>query len=165
MAEDWKRNLRPSSFRGVEFFVDTAARAGGRRQSVFEFPKKDMPYAEDMGRRARRFPVTAYLIGDDYQARRDALIAALEQEGPGLLVHYTFGTHRVSSDTYTVSERRERGRMCEIEMQFVESGAPPSRAIVADTQSQAKTAAKAAGEESAKAADAKAKSDDGVISV
>lgn len=165
MAEDWKRNLRPSSFRGVEFFVDAAARAGGRRQSVFEFPKRDLGYAEDMGRRMRRFPVTAYLIGDDYQSRRDALIAALEQEGPGVLVHYTFGTHRVSLDTYTVSERRERGRMCEVEMQFVEAGQPPSRAVVDDTQSQAKAAAKSAGDESAKAADAKAKADDGVIAV
>jgi prophage DNA circulation protein len=165
MADDWRRNLRPSSFRGVEFFVDAAGRAGGRRQALFEFPKKDTPYAEDMGRRARRFPVTAYLIGDDYQAQRDALIAALEQEGAGLLVHYTFGTHRVSVDTYSVSERRERGRMCEMEMQFVEAGRKPGLSVADDTASRAKAAAATAADESAKAADKKAAADDGVIAV
>lgn len=150
---DWKQSLRPSSFRGVQFFVDAAGRSGGRRNHVFEFPKRDQPYTEDLGRRARKFPVTAYLIGDDYTRRRDELTAALEREGPGLLVHYTMGTHNVSIDTYNAVERRDRGRYCEIEMQFLEAGQAPSVGITLDTQAILQGAAKAAAGAAVQAAD------------
>lgn len=156
---DWKSGLVPSSFRGVEFKVEAAGRAGGRRSANFEFPKKDTPYVEDMGRRGRRFSVTGYLIGDDYQSQRDSLIAALEQEGPGLLSHYTLGQHRVTVDTFNVTERRDRGRFCEIEMQFFEAGRPPSRDVKQDTQASAKASADAASDAAVKSADRAAQSD------
>ena len=34
----------------------------------FQFPKGDTPYAEDMGRAAKRWQITGYVIGDDYTA-------------------------------------------------------------------------------------------------
>lgn len=150
---DWKQSLRPSSFRGVPFHVDAAGRAGGRRNHVFEFPKRDTPYTEDLGRRARKFPATAYLIGEDYAQRRDQLVAALEREGPGLLVHYTFGTHNVCVESYSVIERRDRGRFCEVEMQFVEAGQSPSIGLTLDTQAILQGAAKAAIDAAVRAAD------------
>ena len=91
----WQDRLRPASFRGVEFHVEIGAVASGRRIAQHEFPKRDEPYAEDMGRRIRRHPVTAYFIGFDYQLGRDDLIVALEEEGPGLLVHPTLGEFHV----------------------------------------------------------------------
>lgn len=155
-AGSWRDNLRPSSFRGAGFQVEAAGRGGGRRNAQFEFPKKDTPYAEDMGRRARRFAVTAYIIGDDYQGQRDALIAALEQEGAGLLNHYTLGQHRVSVDTYNVTERRDRGRFCEIEMQFSEAGRPPSQSVQQDTQAAVKGSSATASDAAAATADREA---------
>lgn len=156
-GDDWKSGLVPSSFRGVEFKVEAAGRAGGRRGANFEFPKKDTPYVEDMGRRGRRFAVTAYLIGDDYQTQRDELIRALEQEGPGLLNHYTLGQHRVTVDTFNVGERRDRGRFCEIEMQFFEAGRPPSQDVKADTQAGVRSSAEKASDAAAAGADRSAK--------
>lgn len=152
----WRDSLRPSSFRGVEFHVDAAARGGGRRQAQFEFPKKDTPYAEDMGRRARRYSVTAYIVGDDYQGRRDRLVSALEQEGAGLLNHYTLGQHKVVVETYSLTERRERGRMCEFEIQFAEAGSPPSKSTQQDTQSAVKSSSEKASDAAASGADSKA---------
>lgn len=144
----WRDSLRPPSFRGAEFKIETGARGGGRRQAVHEFPKRDEPYAEDMGRRARKFQVNAYFVqsprnGFDYTAERDALIAALEQEGPGLLIHPTMGEFDVSVDTYNVSERRTTGGYCEIDIQFVEAGSQTSPiAPIDNTQGKVEEKAK-----------------------
>lgn len=153
----WQDRLRPSSFRGVSFHVDEAIRGGGRRQALFEFPKRDEPYAEDMGRRARRFTVVGYLIGPNYIEIRDALIDALEQEGPGQLEHYLYGSFRVSVDNYTTSESRERGGMCRIDMQFVEAGQLPAQDEPEDTQSKTSDAANTATSAAMDSADIKAR--------
>jgi prophage DNA circulation protein len=47
--------MQQASFRGVVFHVETGARLSGRRTVVHEYPKRNDPYAEDMGRAARRF--------------------------------------------------------------------------------------------------------------
>ena len=141
----WRANLQPASFRGAGFHVDVGAKASGRRPVLHEFPKKDVPYAEDMGRKARSFTITAYVISGpntaDYRAQRDALEAALESDGPGLLIHPTRGTFRVQVGPYTSTERRERGGSCEFEITFVEAGQSPSSSASADTQGAAIAAA------------------------
>jgi prophage DNA circulation protein len=130
----WKLNLKPASFRGAQFHIDVDARTSGRRTALHEFPKKDIPYAEDMGRRAKRFTVVAYLIGPFYQVERDALIEALEVEGSGQLVHPTYtDVDSVVVETYVATERRERGGYVEIEMMFVEAGQSVSQQLQPDT--------------------------------
>jgi prophage DNA circulation protein len=119
---EWRDRLRPASFRGVEFKVEVGSRTGGRRLAPHEFPKRDEPYTEDMGRKGRAFGVTGYLIGSDYQSQRDRLIEALEREGASQLVHPTLGQFQVSAGIYSCAERRERGGFCEVEMQFFEAG-------------------------------------------
>lgn len=139
--QPWRAAMLPASFRGAEFKVEVSGQAGGRRNALHEFPKRDVPFAEDMGRKARHWPVTAYIIGPDYTAGRDALIEACEQEGPGTLVHPTLGTVQVNCDVYATQELRERGGICIFELGFVEAGSPASDAITADSQSQVGTAA------------------------
>jgi prophage DNA circulation protein len=78
-----------------------------------------------MGRSARRFSVTGYVIGPDYQIWRELLVLALEAEGPGLLTLPTWlqrDTILVQAREYTVRETRQAGGMAEFEMQFVEAG-------------------------------------------
>jgi prophage DNA circulation protein len=142
----WRDRLVPASFRGAEFKVEQGARAGGRRTVLHEFPKKDTPYAEDMGRRGKRFIVAAYIIGfglDDYTQARDELIAAMEQEGSGLLIHPTLGEFIVNPGDYSCNESRERGNMAEFELSFVEAGQAPAAA--ASTQSNVQMKATFAG--------------------
>src|SRR3954465_13549542 len=87
----WRQRLQPATYNGIEFKVETQAKASGRRIVSHEFPKRDTPWAEDMGRRQRRFIIQAYIIYSpvnmpDYQAARDALVVEFEKEGPGYLV-------------------------------------------------------------------------------
>ena len=95
----WRQYLKVASFRGTPFYVESAVRDSGRRIVTHEFPKRDVPYAEDMGRRAREFTVRGYLIVHPSEERfpndllkrrnyiiaRDKLIEALEVEGPSTL--------------------------------------------------------------------------------
>jgi prophage DNA circulation protein len=124
----WRQRLRPASFRGARFHVDVDSIAGGRRVAQHEYPKRNQPYSEDMGRRMRRHTITGYVImspqNPDYTQDRDALKTALEQDGPGTLVHPSLGTEKVMVDQYSVTENREKGGMATFEMVFLEAGAP-----------------------------------------
>ena len=118
----WRDNLRPASFRGVSFFVETTSGESGRRIVVHEYPKRDEPYAEDMGRRTRYFPFTAYVIGEDYFQKRDALIKACEDIGPGTLVHPYRGEINVVVESFKWSETNAEGRICRFDFTFIEAG-------------------------------------------
>lgn len=136
--------IRPASFRGVAFHVEVGGKTGGRRLAPHEFPKRDEPYTEDMGRKGKSFPITAYLIGEDWREQRDALTDALDAEGPGLLVHPTLGEFDVCCGPYTAIERREKGGFCEVEIQFLEAGGDTPFTVVDATQDLVRTAADAA---------------------
>ena len=141
IIEPWKARLVPASFQGAGFKVDVSARSGGRRTVLHEFPKRDDPYAEDMGRAAQRFTIAGYVLGADYFDQRDALIAALETEGSGTLIHPTMGEFHVNPGPYSVTEHRERGRIAEFEMSFVEAGSNGNASPSSDTQSNVSAAA------------------------
>lgn len=116
------RRLIGASFRGVPFFVEASDRGGGRRAVVHEFPLRDDPFVEDLGRRARAFRVEGYVIGDDYLVQRDALLAALEDiAGPGELVHPFHGVRRAICLNVTVRESRTDGGMATFAIDFVET--------------------------------------------
>jgi prophage DNA circulation protein len=74
----WKENMRPASFRGAGFFIEATDGDVGRRLAIHEYPLQDLPYGEDLGRKARVFKLTGQVIGPDYMAKRDALLAACE---------------------------------------------------------------------------------------
>lgn len=94
----------------------------GRRLVANEYPYRDVPYTEDLGRRARRYNVTAYVIGDEYMTGRDDLLDALEQGGSGTLVHPYLGTKDVYCDTARMRETQAEGGYAIFSISFVESG-------------------------------------------
>lgn len=117
-----KRNLIGATFRGVPFFVESVERSGGRRAVIHEFPLRDDPFGEDLGRKARGFRVDAYVIGDDYLAQRDALLAKLEDvEGTGELVLPSYGARRVMCANVSVRESRGEGGIAMIAIDFAET--------------------------------------------
>lgn len=118
----WRDKLRKASFRDVPFEVVDDSNKGGRRTQTHEFPQRDEPYTEDLGRATREFNVTAFVIGDDYMARRDALIAALEKAGPGTLAHPWLGNRQVQPRDFSYSHSLTTGGMCEFQLVFVEAG-------------------------------------------
>jgi len=50
-----------------------------RRQAVFEYPQKDKPFVEDLGRSLRSIDVKGFIVGQDYAARAKRLIEAFEK--------------------------------------------------------------------------------------
>jgi len=127
----WILELRQASFRGVPFGVLTTESRFGRRQALHEYPFRDVPYVEDIGRAARRISFNAFLISDsqvygggDVLAQRELLVAAAEAAGPGTLVHPTLGRLQVSipDGGLTVRERWDQGRYFEIGLTCIESG-------------------------------------------
>ena len=133
----WRARMMPASFNGARFHCESNARESGRRIVEHQFPKKDMLYAEDMGRGAREFTIRGYCIvfpfdtGDglrtlDYTIVRDALIAQLEAEGPGTLQLPTQPSQQVVCPRYRVNEEERFGGYCTIDMTFQEYGLDPS---------------------------------------
>lgn len=118
----WKDSLRPASFRGVPFYVDSHEAQGGRRVVTHEFPLRDKPYTEDMGRHAQSFTIEAFVIGADYFGARDALVKACDGEGAADLVHPYLGTIKVNCSGWTLRETKTDGRMARFSLTFVESG-------------------------------------------
>lgn len=113
------RRLIGASFRGVPFFVESSDRSGGRRTVTHEFPLRDDPTIEDLGRRTRSFGVDGYVIGDDYLVERDALLAALEDSaGPGELVHPYYGVLRAICSSLTVRCSIADGGMARFSLEF-----------------------------------------------
>lgn len=137
------RQVIGASFRGVPFFVDAADRGGGRRAVVHEFPLRDDPYVEDLGRKARSFRIDGYVIGDDYLAQRDALLSALEDaSGPGELVHPYYGLLRAVCVSLSVREMRAEGAMATFSLEFAEAPAQAATpSTIVDEAQQISTSA------------------------
>lgn len=142
----WREQLLPASFRGVRFHVTRSSASFGRRVVVHEYPLRDTPYVEDLGRRARAMRIDAILVGDDYRTARDALIEAIEQAGPGKLVHPHFGELTVSVDDspLQIDETTDQGGAATISFSVVESGEARFPAATAATSDQVTAKADAA---------------------
>jgi prophage DNA circulation protein len=136
----WRDQLLPARFRNASFHVESGSKENGRRIVTHQFPKKEVPYSEDMGRQAKTFSVRAYCIvfpydtnidlyKRDYRIARDALINALELIGPGELQMPTFPKSPiyVVVTKYRVSEEERIGGYCAFDISFTEFGFAPSR--------------------------------------
>lgn len=142
----WRDELMPARFGNCWFHVDSGARESGRRIVVHEYPKKDLPYAEDMGRSAIQFTVRGYCITyprdvdptmplymRDYRIARNLLQEELDTGGAQTLQLPTFRPVRCVCQHYRMSEEAKFGGYVVFDMQFVEVGAPPFRPV-ADTE-------------------------------
>jgi len=126
----WRRGLRNASFRGVRFHVRDRDLEGGRRIANHEYPKRNSNFPEDMGKATREFSVDAYIIGADYMARRDRLIAACEREGAGSYVDHWGVSQRVKCERFRLTETSHDGRMCVFRLDFIEDGGAAAAAPV-----------------------------------
>lgn len=118
----WRDEYQQGSFRGVPFRTEAASNRRGRRIATHEFPARDEPVVEDLGRRAREFQIDCHVIGADYRAQRDALLDAVEASGPGLLVHPWHGRMMVVVLDCEDSESTEEGGLCRFRITFGEAG-------------------------------------------
>ncbi len=115
--------LRPASFRGIRFLVDISETTGGRRNILHEYPYKDEPYTEDLGRKAREYTFDAFVIGSDHEDRRRRLLEAIELNAtPGTLVHPLFGSIRVIPGPVRHRYDNKESRIEYFQLTFFEAG-------------------------------------------
>jgi prophage DNA circulation protein len=113
----------PCSFRGVPFFAVSTANTFGRRIAQHQFPKYDIPYMEDMGRRAREFAIQGFVIGRNWELARNELITACETPQAGTLQHPDYGQFEAICESCAVTESRVGALFrSDFELRFVESG-------------------------------------------
>lgn len=119
----WRDQLHPASFRGVRFHVDSDSMPIGRRTQTHEYPQRDKPLVEDLGRVTREIKLAAFVIGEDCYFQRDNLLNALDKAGPGELVHPWYGRLMVTAvGGCQVSHERRDGGMVRFDLVFVEDG-------------------------------------------
>jgi prophage DNA circulation protein len=123
------KGLLPATFRGVPFAVRDTSTSFSRRLAVHQYPGRDLPYVEDLGRGARRFRFRGYIVAGDrvylggpVQLQRLLLIAAAEAKGAGTLTHPTLGVLNVNCEACEVGEDLGAGTYSEVQFSFVESG-------------------------------------------
>jgi len=118
----WRDELQPASFRGVSFKVNTSDLQSGRRVVEHEYPQRDVPFAEDLGRQARAFTLEAFVLGADYLAQKNALLDACESAGPGELVHPYYGSRQVLCTSVRIREAINEGGVARFSLTFNEAG-------------------------------------------
>jgi len=124
-ADESNKQRKKASFRNATFFVSDVERNVGRKNVVHQYPFKDDPYVEDLGRDGDEFTINGYVVQNtdnsfDYIAERDALIKALREEGPGSLIHPYYGELNVSLvGKARVSESFKEGGIASFTMTFM----------------------------------------------
>ena len=122
MSAYYKDSLRPASFRGINFQVSDTDFGAGRRVQVHEYPQRNLPWVEDLGGATRAISFEGFLIGSDYIAQANRLLAALESVGPGTLMHPWLGSMQVCL-VQPARVRFDAGLgMATVSMSFVEVG-------------------------------------------
>ncbi|MBN9143759.1 MULTISPECIES: DNA circularization N-terminal domain-containing protein [unclassified Novosphingobium] len=121
--------LAPAAFRGAKFAVVENQSAGGRRVVVHQYPGKEVSWAEDLGRDARRFRLHGFVLdgsvklgGSSVSMQRAALLAACDKPGPGTLDHPTLGKITVALLRWTIGEGLDAENYSEVEIEAVETG-------------------------------------------
>ncbi|HHC6515880.1 TPA: DNA circularization protein [Vibrio parahaemolyticus] len=84
-----------ASFRGVTFLLDEAEGESGRRAVPHAYPKKELGYTEDNGKVLTNERISGRVVGEDYFEELATLLDALNQPGPGELIHPWFGVRKV----------------------------------------------------------------------
>jgi prophage DNA circulation protein len=123
--------LHKGSFRGAPFFTPAHQMEGGNRGTVHEYPGTDQHTTQVLGRAQKSFSVTAWCLGPDYDLAKNALIQALDQPGPGKLVHRYFGQFDAELDPrqkYRVEESEADGGRAVFTIPFIRASrtTPPN---------------------------------------
>lgn len=111
--------LYPASFKGAKFYFLGDSRTDGRRIVVHEYPNKEDD-VEDLGKNRRVFNITAVITGFFYHDDKKTLEKALNDIGPGILIHPFLGSINCVCQGFTISETISNVGRAEYTMQFKE---------------------------------------------
>ncbi len=105
-ATDRLRTFRYTTASGETFVLqfDELTRSGGRNTVVSEYVGENSGGIQDLGEAIKRYPVTCYISGPDYDREADRFAAALDEAGPGVLDHPRWGVQGVLPVSWQQSE-------------------------------------------------------------
>lgn len=135
--------LQPASFRGVPFEVEASGITVGRRTVVHEYPQRDRPYVEDMGRATRNITLQCFVVGSDYLEQAQALMHELEEPGPGTLIHPWLGEMKVTITSVSELQFDQGLGVASVTITATEAGDLEFPAVTADEDTEALEAADA----------------------
>jgi len=169
-------SFRAASFRGVEFFLDSASRTGGRSLIAHEIPSGAGEIWEDTGPEQDKFSLEAYIVaptsmsgqsittqlGTGFQTRdsrndfiytrRDALLAAIDKPGPGVLIHPTWGTIYARARVWNIADAAAEQFYIRVTIEFVRDReelptvAAPARSSEGEAESRSQSLETASGD-------------------
>jgi prophage DNA circulation protein len=118
MTATWRDKLLPASFRGISFLIPQTSVPVGMKGQLHEFPQRDTPFFEQLGKQSQVHKMTGWVIGDDCFERRDKLIEALNTPGGGELVHPWLGKIQVKAGECEMSHDFVGGGMVSFDLTF-----------------------------------------------
>ncbi len=118
----WRDQLKPGSIDQIPFFTEEGDNDFGIRAVQHEYPLKDEPYIEVMGKKKRVHSIRGFLIGEDYMDLRDRLIVLAESGRTVQLVHHFLGRMTVIVIAFRPSESTREYGQCRFLLEVIESG-------------------------------------------
>lgn len=127
------QTLKPAEYKGIKFAVLTSVAEFGRRNVLHQYPFRDTPWVEDLGRGARKITMQGFLLhrdqrlgGGTLQDQMQKLIKVAETQDKndqGELIHPTLGRLNVALvGNVKIEENWDKGRMALVTFVFVERG-------------------------------------------
>jgi prophage DNA circulation protein len=118
MDQTWRDQMLPASFRGISFLIPQASVPVGMKVQLHEFPQRDEPYAEQMGKQAQVHRLVCWIIGDDCFERRNKFMEAVQTPGAGELVHPWLGRMQVKAGEAELTHDFKQGGMAAFAVTF-----------------------------------------------
>jgi len=155
----WRDNLRDASFNGIPFKENGDEFSGG-----WNIDENNIPIQESVSdgatsaaeeeinsqlrpearardsetrptaKKAKRFAVSMFFLGDNYIAERDAMLAAFDAGGLGVLVTQTRGSIRCFVEEYTSTMSKDEGGYETIDAVFI--SAPNEQQVTTSIDTQ-----------------------------
>lgn len=135
----WASGMQVASWRGVPFAVQESVIRKGRRVAQHVYPFRDTIWVEDLGRGVRRYTFRGFLVGDNVLQQSERMQEQVEAAGPGVLVHPALGSRTCMCPDASFRQT-VRGRVIEVEFDFVETTPVLFPAILDATQNILQTA-------------------------
>lgn len=118
MDQTWRDQMLPASFRGISFLIPQASVPVGMKVQLHEFPQRDEPYAEQLGKQAQVHRLVCWIVGDDCFERRDKFMEAVQTPGAGELVHPWLGRMQVKAGEAELTHDFKQGGMAAFAVTF-----------------------------------------------
>lgn len=123
----WRDRIKVASYTGpsgkkFEFDWDEAELSFDHKSSVFRFPDKDGAEVISLGTGEKRYPLTAFVSGDDYDISAQEFLDILAEKGNGILVHPIYGRKTVQPTNIKRTDKPvSEGNMATISVLYIES--------------------------------------------